>query len=89
VLVTSARFQREFPDHVAMMRELRDVALARTEGGEGQPKVPRTSNDIEVGHDVLACKGPAEGWYEPACTGSREAAAGMPGRGGQRGDRMG
>jgi hypothetical protein len=31
-------FQREFPDHVGMMRELRGVRLARTEGGE-QPKL--------------------------------------------------
>ena len=33
LLVPAARFQREFPDHVAMMRELRGAGLARTEGG--------------------------------------------------------
>jgi hypothetical protein len=31
-------FQREFPDHVGMMRELRSAGLAKTEGGE-QPKL--------------------------------------------------
>ena len=31
-------FQREFPDHVGMMRELRGAGLARTEGGD-QPKL--------------------------------------------------
>jgi hypothetical protein len=30
-LVHAARFQREFPDHVAVMRELRGAGLARTE----------------------------------------------------------
>jgi hypothetical protein len=39
LLVPAARFQREFPDHVAVMRELRRADLARTEGGE-QPKLP-------------------------------------------------
>ena len=38
LLVPAARFQREFPDHVAVMRELRAAGLARTEGGE-QPKL--------------------------------------------------
>ena len=38
LLVPAARFQREFPNHVAMMRELRVSGLARTEGGE-QPKL--------------------------------------------------
>jgi hypothetical protein len=38
LLVPAARFQREFHDHVAMMRELRGAGLARTEGGE-QPKL--------------------------------------------------
>jgi len=33
-----AGFQREFPDHVGMMRELRGAGLARTEGGD-QPKL--------------------------------------------------
>ena len=37
-LVPAARFQREFPDHVGMMRELRGAGLARTEGGD-QPKL--------------------------------------------------
>ena len=39
LLVPAARFQREFPSHAAMMRELRGAGLARTEGGEGQPKL--------------------------------------------------
>ena len=30
-------FQREFPDHVAMMRELRGARLARTEGDDYGP----------------------------------------------------
>jgi hypothetical protein len=38
LLVPAARFQREFPDHVAMLRELRRTGFARTEGGE-QPKL--------------------------------------------------
>jgi hypothetical protein len=38
LLVPAARFQREYPDHVGMMRELRGAELARTEGGE-QPKL--------------------------------------------------
>jgi hypothetical protein len=38
LLVPAARFQREFPDHLAMVRELRGASLARTEGGE-QPKL--------------------------------------------------
>ena len=40
LLVPAARFQREFPSHAAMMRDLLDLraaGLARTEGGE-QPK---------------------------------------------------
>ena len=38
LLVPAARFQREFPKHVVMMRELRGAGLARTESGE-QPKL--------------------------------------------------
>src|SRR5918993_1552354 len=39
------RFQREFPDHVAMLRELRGAGLVKTEGG-GQPNAtPRTRHD--------------------------------------------
>jgi hypothetical protein len=38
LLVPAAQFQREFPDHVAVMRKLRGAGLARTEGGE-QPKL--------------------------------------------------
>jgi hypothetical protein len=38
LLVPAARFQREFPDHVAMMRELRSAGLAKTEGGD-RPKL--------------------------------------------------
>jgi hypothetical protein len=38
LLVPAARFQREFPDHVAMMRQLHRAGLAQTEGGE-QPKL--------------------------------------------------
>jgi hypothetical protein len=38
LLVPAARFQREFPNHVAVMKELRGAGLARTEGGE-QPKL--------------------------------------------------
>ena len=43
LLVPAAWFQREFPSHAAMMRELRGAGVARTGGGE-QPtltlKVP-------------------------------------------------
>jgi hypothetical protein len=38
LLVPAARFQREFPDYIAMVRELRATGLARTEGVE-QPKL--------------------------------------------------
>jgi len=38
LLVPAARFEREFPNHVTMMRQLRGAGLARTEGGE-QPKL--------------------------------------------------
>ena len=38
LLVSAARFQREFPDNRAVVRELRGAGLARTEGGE-QPKL--------------------------------------------------
>jgi hypothetical protein len=33
-----AQFQREFPGHIAVMRELRGAGLAKTEGGE-RPKL--------------------------------------------------
>ena len=36
-LVPAARFQREFPGYVEMMRELRSAGLARTE--RGMPKL--------------------------------------------------
>jgi hypothetical protein len=38
LLVPASRFQREFPTHVGMMRELRGAGLARTERGQ-QPKL--------------------------------------------------
>ena len=38
LLVPAGRFQREFPDPVALMRELRAVGLARTERGD-RPKL--------------------------------------------------
>ena len=38
LLVPAARFQRELPDPIAVMRELRGAGLAKTEGGE-QPKL--------------------------------------------------
>ena len=33
-------------------------------GGEGASKLPASLDDLEVGSVVLACAGPAEGWYE-------------------------
>ena len=38
LLVPAARFQREFPDYIDMMRELRSAGLAKTEGGD-RPKL--------------------------------------------------
>jgi hypothetical protein len=38
LLIPAARFQREFLNHVAIMRELRGAGLAKTEGGE-RPKL--------------------------------------------------
>ncbi len=38
LLIPAARFQREFADYRAIMRELRAAGLAKTEGGE-QPKL--------------------------------------------------
>jgi hypothetical protein len=38
LLFPATRFQREFPDYIEMMRELRGAGLARTEGGE-RPKL--------------------------------------------------
>jgi hypothetical protein len=38
ILIPSAQFQHAFPDHKAIMRELRMAGLARTEGGD-KPKL--------------------------------------------------
>ncbi len=62
LLIPAARFQREFPDHVAMMRELRGAGFARTEGGE-QPKltIKVPSAICRTGRVYCVVIGPATG----------------------------
>ena len=61
-LVPAARFQREFPAHVAVMRELRGARLAQTEGGE-QPKltIKAPSAICRTGRVYCVVIGPATG----------------------------
>jgi hypothetical protein len=60
LLVPAARFQREFPGYVEMMRELRSAGLAKTEGGE-QPKltIKAPSTICRTGRVYCVVIGPA------------------------------
>lgn len=56
LLVPAATFQDRFPDHLAMMRRLRDAGLARTEGGHATKLTIKTPRAICTGGRVYCIR---------------------------------